>query len=280
MERREEEEAGVVEAEPNKDVLLEKATQLLSQHHGEQWKSGERIDYADVMCRAAALCSESDPELSLQFLLAAVLRGSDDAHIDLAISLDEWGNKELAEDNYKSITAGGNNAALYNYGTFLYNEERWLEAIAVYELLTSENYGYEEVGIQLGECYEQLGDAVAAEGAYRMAASDPKDENAQATLGNFLRLQGRLDEAKEVLDRAREGGLDVTFEEGLLFEDLEEPDKALDCYLLSNMDESFFNAAVLLFDAGRVDEANQQLDIALSKGDRLAAKWQREHRGS
>ncbi|WP_158744346.1 tetratricopeptide repeat protein [Acidisphaera sp. L21] len=59
------------------------------------------------------------------------------------------------------------------------------------------------IWVQLGHAYKEAGDITAAEASYRHAvAGDPQDPDAQLQLGRILRLNGRLDEAREALQRS------------------------------------------------------------------------------
>ncbi len=163
-------------------------------------------------------------------------------------------------------------AARFNAAFMLYEMGEWAKALREFEWLLARGELPINARRHLGECYEELGNYELAETHFRAGAAAMDHEGSIAMFGNFLRMRGRMEEAKAVFDDAEVRGFDVLFEYGCLLHDVGELEQALAKYLESNMLESHMNAALVLHDLGRDDESREQFLIAIDAGDDVAAE--------
>lgn len=123
------------------------------------------------------------------------------------VSLHSLGRfQEAYEALSEEITGDPSSSTAYYFrGLALKSLGRWTEALSDLEIAAVRMPDYRDVFYQKGRCEEHLGFEPSAERSYRKAlklgATDPRGFLA---LGQLLRRQGRGQEAKELLDRARD----------------------------------------------------------------------------
>jgi uncharacterized protein len=240
---------------------------------------------------------------AVPILRAAVEGGDPDALIPLGNALWDQGDLEGAEASYRSAADRGELAAGHNLGLLLYDTERVEEAIALWK--TTVAVGETEHRL-LANALADVGDVEGAEELFREGAEggDPQslvdlgallqDEGrlddaelvlreaisaggveGYAFLASVLRLQDRVDEAVAVL---REGaGREVATAETQLANHLSDEDpssaEAEELYRRAAAhgdDDAYNNLGVMLWDQGRVDDAEAAFRLGAERGDDLA----------
>ncbi len=202
-------------------------------------------------------------------VLERATRAGLDVSFEWGLLLEDLGQVRESVDWY---LRSENPAARFNAAFILYEQGKWDTASHQFEWLLARDELPTNARRHLGDCYDELGNYELAEKHFRAGAAAMDHENSIAMYGNFLRMRGRWDEAREVLDEAEQKGFDVSFEYGCLLHDAGELEGALAKYLESNMSEAHMNAALVLHDLGRDAESREQFLIAIDAGDAKAAR--------
>lgn len=96
-----------------------------------------------------------------------------EAHEGLALVFQNTGELELAEEHYKkALRYGPDNTRVHNnYAVFLFNQERYREAVKSFNRVIEDVLYAERLNafLNLGRCYEKLGEPEDAAAAYKRA---------------------------------------------------------------------------------------------------------------
>ena len=129
---------------------------------------------------------------------------------NLGLQLDATGEPDRAERCYRDVLARrpGEVAALANLAQLLFVQERYREALEMYDrLVVATPDALAEVWNNRGVCQKSIPDSAAAEESFRRAlALQPDSPQVLANLGFLLYERVRYDEARPLMRRAH--GLD------------------------------------------------------------------------
>jgi tetratricopeptide (TPR) repeat protein len=227
-----------------------------------------------------ALIELDRPQEAVPLLATAVQAGDDDAHLPLGNALWDLGDLAGAERCFRAAAQLGQVAGIHNLGLLLHDQDRVGEAVEL--LRRSVAAGHTEPGL-LADALADLGAQLQdddrleeAEAALREALAGGATE-AYVYLASVLGRLGAPDEADAMLRAGAELG--VASAELQLGNVLSEADptsaEAEALYrraIEHGEDGGHNNLGVLLWDAGRLEEAEAELRIGIELGDDIARR--------
>lgn len=227
-----------------------------------------------LVCLSLAFCSspekkyekqrEQDPRYQYNLALFHLNNGNPDEAI-------KYFNRSIALDAQYHLSYNGLGIAYLMKGEFK-------EALNFFQKTLKLNPALTEAHNYMGTAYQELGMLDQAEQEFRTAASDENYKSRELPYYNLARLYFTQDRAKDALYYVHKS-IEVNPRlvmahnlEGVLYERLNEFDKAIDSYKaglkLSEEDVNLkFNLAVAYFKNGQYDLAREKFDEIYSAAD-------------
>jgi tetratricopeptide (TPR) repeat protein len=230
--------------------------QLLNQ--GVQWLQKGDLDRASGLFSSALDLSPADPDaLHMMGVVAKNQNRLNDAETFFRRSLE-------AEARQPQV--------LNNLANLLRGTDRVDEAIGLYEKAVTMQPEFADGWFNLGLTHQARASHPAAIEAFRKAqAIKPGDPRFSNSLGVSYKELDRLEEAIEAYDQAltsKPEHFRSLHNKGVALRLKPDPVAAIECYrkalrISSNVPELRFNLACALHDAGRIDESEQELKLAI-----------------
>ncbi len=210
---------------------------------------------------------------AVEAYLAAVDAGETDAWLNLGLVLEDLGDLAGAQDAYREAGEAGDLAGYLQWGHLLRDQGEPDQAEQVVALGASRGHRG-AAAILAGWRYRRTGDP-ALEPELRVGVEH--DGEVRASLADLLRASGRVEEARQQLERGAKLGQTECWPPlgNLLLDELDKPEAAEDAYragIAAGDAYCHHNLGLLLLAVGRRDEAEAQFLAGAVAGDALASQ--------